>query len=155
MRLEEILKEYSRVKNTGKLELNEMGVCRLYINNSLVVSLEKSLDGHGFYIYATIGSLPADKENQTILMALSGNLFGKETGRANIGFSEKTRSLILFEYFEETAMTFEAYLERFEKFVRYVSYWMVKLEKRSKSEEEEYPSHNPPLAVHNMRIFFA
>lgn len=155
MQLEEILKEYSRVKNAGKLELNISGVCRLHINNSLVVSLEKSLDGQGFYIYATIGSIPADKEKQIGMLALGGNLFGRETGRANIGFSDETRSLILFEYFEEAAITFASFFERFEKFVHYVSYWMVKLENRPKSEESFPFQKLFPHSPKDTKIFFA
>lgn len=154
MKLEELLTEYCKLHGIVKFDFHESGICRLAINDFILINLEKSLDSSGFFIYATICNIPQEKEKQISMMALNGNLFGKETGRANIGYSEQIRSLILFEYFDESEITFKNFLERFDKFVQYVSYWIVKMEIIIK--EKEFNSEQViPQTIKNKKIFLA
>ncbi|QLH36712.1 MAG: type III secretion system chaperone [Parachlamydiaceae bacterium] len=127
MDLEDILIEYGKSMNLGKLQLDSSGVCTILINDNLI-SFEKTLDKEGFYLYASIGSLPPDRELSISLMALEANLFGKETGHANIGYEEQSRTLVLFEYFHESSLDYGLFMQRFNEFAQYLFYWITKLE---------------------------
>ena len=106
--------------------------------------------------------MPVEKEKELSVMALIGNLFGNETGKANIGYAPNNRSLVLFEYFEEEYTDFSSYYLKFEEFVGYLTYWINKLEKSSvpaaatSSKELSFTKHVHDLPSHrNMNIFFA
>lgn len=129
MKLEDILLEHGRRKNCGRLELDPLGVCTLSINNKLTISLEKSLDGKGFYLYGVISTLSDSDLKEIAITALSGNLFGRETGAASLGYEPGTHSLILFEYLEEEKTDFTTYLTKFEQFISYFNYWIEKIDK--------------------------
>ena len=78
MNLELLLLEYGKFKQLRKLQLDSSGICTLLINNTLV-AFEKSSDGQGFFVYASLGVFPPEQENQANRILLKGNLFGKET----------------------------------------------------------------------------
>lgn len=128
MDLENILTEYGKSHRLGRLQLDASGLCTLLINDHYLITFEKSLDKEGFYIYASIGQIPLEKEEEISLIALKGNLFGKETGRANIGYVEATRTLVLFEYFEHQHLDYPTFFHRFNQFTQYLFYWVVKLD---------------------------
>jgi len=142
----------------GKLELDESGVCRLLINDSCVVSLEQSLDGQGFYLYATVGSIPLGQEKKFGMMALTGNLFGKETGKSSLGFAADSRSLVLFRYFDADTTDTHTFTQKLETFMQYLTYWMNKIEETAISglQEVSLEKHIYDLQAHQkMKIFFA
>lgn len=153
MDLESILLEYGKLKNLGKLHLDSHGVCTLLINDNFLITFEKSLDKEGFFVYAAIGALPVGKEQELSLIALSGNLFGKETGRANIGYVEQSRSLVLFEYFDEDTIDYPHFSQRFNHFIQHLFYWVVKMEysdqisNHSSLQNDTKPAHK--------KIFYA
>lgn len=161
MKLEDLLLEHGKRQQIGKLKLNSAGICSLVVNETCVVSFEKSLDGKGFFIYAVVGILPIEREKEISVMALIGNLFGKETGKANLGYAQHNRSLVLFEYFDEETTDFATYYINFEEFVGFLTYWMNKLEKSAEAspaavKEISFNKHVHDLPAHrNMHIFFA
>lgn len=157
MELETILKKYGESKGLEQVEFDKTGVCRLIINNNFVVAWEKSLDGKGFFTYSIIGTIPVGEEKRLGLMALSGNLFGIETGRANLGYDSHTRSLVLFQYYEKENLDFSIYTDQFNEFIDYLSYWNQKLET---SETPSFPDQRlSEMSVlksgKKMKIFFA
>jgi len=158
MGLENLLLEHGKKHGLGKLILDENNICRLLVNDSLLVSLEKSLDGKGFFLYATIGSIPAGREKEVALEALDGNLFGKETGYARIGYDSTSNNLVLFQYFEEATTDYPIFSEKFEEFAQYMVYWLHKLEIAEAPPETELSlkKHVLDLQEHKkMQIFFA
>ena len=128
MDLESILLEYGKSKNLGQLNIDTSSTCTLLINDHYLVSFEKSLDREGFFVYSSIGTIPVGKEQEISLMILKGNLFGKETGRAGIGLADQSRTLVLFEYFDESNIDYAIFLNRFNNFLQHLFYWILKLD---------------------------
>lgn len=154
MDLESILMEYGKSNNLGKLQLDSSGVCTLLINENCLVSFEKSLDKEGFYVYSSIGTIPPGKEQELSLIVLKGNLFGKETGRASIGCADQSRTLVLFEYFDENSLDYPQFSKRLNDFLQHLFYWIVKLES---AEPTVHPSSlkNESQALADKKIFYA
>lgn len=151
MDLEGILLEYGALMNLGKLRLDSSGICTLLIEDHYLVSFEKSLHHEGFYVYSSIGHIPSGKEKDLALMALEGNLFGKETGRANIGYVSQSRTLVIFEYFDHETTDFAIFLQRFKDFLQHLFYWIVKLE-----SADEFPSlSSDTLSQERPNVFYA
>lgn len=158
MKLEAILEQYSAKKNLGKLAFDSSGICRVIINENSIVTFEKSLDGQGFYAYAPVGKIPPETEREVCLMALWGNLFGRETGQAILGYLPNTKTLVLFEYFDEGTTTYAEFERKFDMFVGYLAYWMNKIASQAAPSFEEMSlnKHLSNLQEHrNMKIFFA
>ncbi|KIA76859.1 type III secretion system chaperone [Parachlamydia acanthamoebae] len=156
MQLEEILREYGRRKGIGKLELDDEGICRLMINKTSTISFEKSLFDNGFFIYTSVGILPVDKEKELSLSALIGNLFGKETGQAHLGYEPNSRSLVLFTFISYEGLTYSKFNSDFEEFIYYMLYWISKFEElKSESGESTKKGLYHPIDEKNKNIFYA
>lgn len=155
MDLEGILLEYGKAMNLGKLHLDLSGICTLLINDDYLVSFEKSLHHDGFYVYASIGVIIPGKEEEVGLMALEGNLFGKETGQAGIGYVSQTRTLVLFEYFDNHDTTFADFSQKFNKFLQYLFYWKMKLESADLSDQPIPKKTDSHRAYGHKNVFYA
>lgn len=149
MDLESILIEYGKIMNIGRLQLDSSGICTLLVNDSYLVSFEKSLDKEGFYVYSSIGHVPVGKEEQFFSSVLKGNLFGKETGQSSIGYVEETRTLVLFEYFDSNTIDYAKFFHRFNLFIQHLFYWIVKLD-----SSEQLDTHHEDQPAHK-KIFYA
>lgn len=158
MKLEDLLEQYSKRKKIEHAGLDEAGLCRLVINESLIVALEKSLDGRGFYLYSSVGKVPPEREREISLMALKGNLFGRETGQASLGYLPTKGVLVLFEFLEEACTDLPIFERKIDQFAAYTAYWINKLEQKKAPELDEISlqKHVFDLQDHkNMKIFFA
>lgn len=158
MKLEDIIVELGDKKGFGKIEPNEAGVYYVVLNVKSVIAIERSLDGIGFYIYSSVGVLPAEREKELGLKALCGNLFGKETGHASLGLHADTRSLILFQYFEEEPLSFIDFENSFDLFLSYQAHWIEKMEAALEVDfaKISLEKHLFDLTEHKkMKVFFA
>ena len=155
MRLEDLLQDLKHQMGITSLELDAQGICRLVINNAVLVSLEQSLDSPGFYLYSVVGTVPPAKEKTISVQALSGNLFGKETGKANLGYLPDTNTLVLFEYIPEEGTTLVSFKKILEEFLAYLTVWHEKLEMTAPSPESIQQSRLMPGRSGGLQIFFA
>ena len=128
MILREILQQLSKIHHLPSLELEAYGTCTLTINETLPISFERAFDDQGFFIFTVVGQLSQTVDEKEILSYLNANLFGSQTGRANLGYDNHTHSLVLFEYFEENNLEFSSFLDRFAKFTGYATYWLAKMD---------------------------
>jgi Tir chaperone protein (CesT) family len=149
MNLESILQDYGKEQNIGKLQLDASGLCNLLVNETQIVTFEQSLSDEGFYVYSAIGAVPVGKELEYGQMALKGNLFGKETGRSSIGYVEQTRTLVLFEYFDNNGLKYMHFNERFNEFLQHLFYWKLKIQLPSKNLEQK-----PQVEDKNKKVFY-
>ncbi len=155
MDLESLLIELGKSNHLGKLQLDSSGICTLLINDNYLITFEKSLENEGFFLYSNIGMISPEKEREISLMALKGNLFGKETGQASIGYVEESSTLVLFEYFDINNIDYPQFSQRFDAFLKHMFYWIMKLESTdflpsSSSMKKEVPQTH----VHK-KIFYA
>lgn len=154
MKLEKLIEELKNQLNK-EITINEQGVCRIAIDETMIIVLEKERSGQGFYIYATVGKISPSRAQQLSLEALTGNLFGKETGKANLGYEPSISQLVLFQhvYHECDYHLLKDYLE---KFLSYLKHWKKKIEQM---EMEPNELHLPaPLTLskaNNLQIIFA
>lgn len=158
MKVEHLLEEFGLKKGLGKLELGALGKCRIVVDNVLVVTIEKSLDNRGFFIYSVVSEIPPEKEKELGLMALGGNLFRKETGEASLGFHPKSRALILFSYIDEGVIDYAGFEDKFNDFIKYLAYWKNKVEIEAPPELNDISieKHIFDLKKHkDLKIFFA
>lgn len=155
MDLESILKEYGKSMHVDKLQLDKSGLCTILINDNFLVTFEKSLDREGFYVYAKIGNLSPSNEKEVALMVLEGNLFGKETGQANIGYVNPSRTLVLFEYFDKNFTDYVHFSQRFNDFLQHLFYWIVKLESSAQLTHQPSLKHNIEHTHIHKKIFYA
>ena len=157
MNLENILLEYGKSKNIGRLHLDSTGVCNILVNDEQIVTFEKSLDREGFFVYSSIGTIPVGEEKELALSILKSNLFGKETGHANIGYVEQTRTLVLFEYFDENGLEYSRFYQRFNKYIQYLYYWLVRLkvDEGLSNAPQSFDGHFDSFDDKDKKIFYA
>jgi len=158
MKLEEILSEFSKKEGIENLTLDSFGKCKLIIDDRLLIVFEKSLEEEGFYLYSIVTEVPLSREKEITIMALEGNLFGKETGSANLGLHSDSRSLILFDYFQESETNYSVFDGRYSSFLQHLVYWKRKTENEHPPELQDIclEKHVFDLKDYqDMKIFFA
>lgn len=156
MDLESLLREYARLKRLGKLEFDSTNPFSLLINNQYLVTFERSIKNSGFFIFSSLGTIPPGSETTLGLMALNANLFGKETGRASIGYVETTRTLVLFEYFdEEEGLTFVKFNERLDEFLQHLIYLSLKFESETPVHALKNEKKDAPTSQVHKKLFYA
>lgn len=158
MKLQHLLDGYGKERGLSALNVDESGICRVVINDSLVISIEKSFYRKGFFFYAIVGSIPIGRECEVSKMAMQGNLFGKETGTASLGFLENMQDLILFEYLEEDGVDLALFEEKFNTFTECLVYWVNKLEQDlvPKMDDIDFQKHQINTRDQDkLKIFFA
>lgn len=130
MKLEEVLAACSKRLGLETLVLDEQGICRFSISETVKVSLERSLDEEEFYLYAPIGEMPARMTEQCAIQKkiLEGNLFGRATGAASIGYDPESNLLILFQGFNEFLLNPHKFFAEFELFLGFLQHWTRLLE---------------------------
>ncbi len=143
MKTEDLLIEYGKLKGLGTLDFNKQGVCHLTFNDTLLVSIEKSFDGEGLFIYSIVGELPLDKEKEIATTILEANLFGKETGPCVLGYDSRIRSIILFRYVSEEKLDLNSFQDELTQFFYYLAHWLAKFESIcSKTADEHLDKFN-------------
>lgn len=154
MRLEDLLIELEQAMGLPNLELNQEGICHLFLNKTALVSLERSPNKPGFYLYSTVGVVPKHLEASFCLEALSGNLFGRQTGGASLGYLPPSSTLILFEYMPEAGLSLATFRQRLEEFLAYLKMWHGKLSAMVHEPEGRIQSR---FTAHkaNRQLFFA
>lgn len=158
MKLLDLLKEYGSQKKIGPLQLDDQDTCRLLLDQSTVISLENSMDGEGFYIYAPVFIGAPEIVESLGLEALSGNLFGRETGSASLGWHPESQQLILFQYLKTDLLDSTLFEKTMDSFIERLHYWSEKFEEESWESPEEFSMerHFESLPHHEeMKIFFA
>ncbi len=128
---------------TPDLEWNEENVCRLILDDRLVIDLEKAPDSNMVQIYAVVGVDPGD--NATVLRhLLSANLFGQGTSGAVLGLDEDRGEILLTQKVDTALLSAEEAVTRLEAFVNYAEAWTHELLDLAGSAEGEDSSAEEP-----------
>lgn len=156
MKLEEILEEQAKMMKMPGLRLDELGACHFVVNETTAVTIEKSLDGRSFYLHALVATVLAGEDESLFAELLEANLFGKETGAATLAYDAETRSVVLFQQFEEETTDYTQYQEALERFVGVCNHWKEKLIARTEKHEPHYLNYQVRglIGQQNLRVFF-
>lgn len=158
MKIEAVIEELSRRnKNVEFLSSDTRGRVSAIVNNELTIYLESSRTDEGFFLYSGIIKVPNDKEHPLSVMALEGNLFHNETGKASIGYHRASGWLILFQHFTTSEMVYSIFEEQFDRFIEHVLYWKNKTEKcLSEISDTSFEDHVMGFtSAQDLKIFFA
>lgn len=160
MKLNELLEQWSHKPDVPRLSLNPDGICVVKIKDSYYLSFEESPDGKGFYLYSVICKLNPEENNQWVLEVLSGNLFGKETGKNSLGYDVNTQALVLFKYLSNESTNYQVFRDHIEEFSAYQNYWEKKMNKliddsNAKGKRTMSQSLMESVSEKKVDIFFA
>lgn len=127
MNFDTIIDDFFRSHGISSTSFDEKGILHFLINDTLAISLEKTLDGEGFFVYTILGKIPAGRELTFAMAVLEGNLFGKETNRSSIGYDPLTHHLVLFRYFNGMHLDIHSLSKGIEEFLEVYAHWIAKL----------------------------
>lgn len=154
MTFDELLSEIQQLESVEDISRDEQGICRFIVNGSAMVAIEEAADGRGFYLYSVVGIVPAAREKSISVQALSGNLFGRETGNASLGYLPGSNMLVLFEYILLEGASAETFKGLLAQFLAYLKVWHEKLDTTPSSEMTLQHSLMAPRRG-GLQIFFA
>ena len=124
MELSEILAKQQKELPQGQtLSLDANNLCQMTVGEKHLVTLERSPLENCFYLYAPVDRIPHGAKKEVLSRLLSGNLFGRETGRATLAIDQDSDVIVLSERFDEEGLSYQSFSERLQAFVGYLEYW--------------------------------
>ena len=143
------------LKPPTKIQQSE-GVYRLLVDQQWLLCLEAIEEEGCFFLFSSVCEIPKQGEVEALRSALSGNLFGKETGDAVLALHLDTDLLILFRRFEEATLRHEELMQGVQEFISLLRHWKEKIQRKSLKEsvalQTHFQNYEQPDA---MKIFFA
>jgi len=120
------------VQNIGKrlgipeLCLNEMGLCRIRLNNSIVIDFEEDDTKNWLHVFAALTDYATNLSRDTLLKLFRAHYLFNDTGHASFGLDADDR-LCLFMRAPTSEMAEELWVEMFEAFFSTYLEWKEKL----------------------------
>jgi hypothetical protein len=120
------------VRNIGKrlgipeLCLNEHGLCRIRLNNSIVIDFEEDDTKNWLHVFAAMTDDSANLSRDTLLKLFRAHYLFNDTAHASFGLDAEGR-LCLFMRAPTSGMKEELWVEMFEAFFSTYLEWKEKL----------------------------
>ena len=129
-----------RLGITG-LCLNELGLCRIRLNDSIVIDFEEDDTKNWLHVFAALTDDAAILSRDTLLKLFRAHYLFNDTGHASFGVNAEDR-LCLFMRAPTSEMAEELWVEMFEAFFSTYLEWKEKLS--SGATEDSLPGDDLP-----------
>ena len=121
---------------------NEDNVCRIVIDDTVVIDMEHQPGTDNFQAFAVVGGDPGG--NVALLRKLlSANLFGQGTGGSVLGLDDQRGEILLTQGFDLSTTTEVAFVAKMESFSDYVRSWLDEVNEELDSASEESAEAEP------------
>jgi hypothetical protein len=137
MNPDEIVSQLGRTLVLEDLHFSSEGTCRLRVDETITVDIEKSYDDAIIHLYSVVGKISHENNEKLYEQLLRANLFGKETNGFSLGVDSLLEEILLFVSIETQHLDLDSFLRRFEVFVDTTEEWIKRLESGSGGSDEE------------------
>ena len=128
MALAELIRELGQDIGLPDLDLDsDTGAVRLVFDDDFEVEFEEPGNGRVCFVYAVVGSLPVNAPGTLFFEFMQANLFGRETGGANLGYDAAREELMLFLRLHARDMNYPTFREEVENFLAALKKWRAAL----------------------------
>lgn len=157
MAMKELLAHLAKHLKLKELKLDDQGRCNLELNDTHLLSLERSLIQGQFWLYSVVVEVSEQEQSLLLRLAMEGNLFQQETGKAVLGYHIGTRLLVLCQSFQENELSPVQFVEAFSQFVVVLGHWKEKLspERVAEARLHDLKKQTTALSPSQIKIFFA
>ncbi|NGX55580.1 MAG: hypothetical protein KR126chlam2_01217 [Chlamydiae bacterium] len=115
---EQLSKEMGLAK---PLVSNEEGSYSLFLESDLEISLRENAES-GITLFTVVAPLPAGKNEEYMLMLMTANLLGRETGGCALGLDKAGKNVTLTTFLSEE-LNYKQFHEALESFANYTDSW--------------------------------
>lgn len=126
MTASEMVQHIGKRLGIPELCLNEMGLCRIRLNDSIVVVFEEDDTKNWLHVFAALTDHAANLSRDTLLKLFRAHYLFNDTGHASFGLDADDR-LCLFMRAPTSEMAEELWVEMFEAFFSTYLEWKEKL----------------------------
>jgi len=128
MTVDEVVRQLGVALKLPDLHLSEEGVCRLRIDNSITVNIEKGEDDATINLYSVIGKIPNGSKERLYALLLESNLLGREIDSGAFAIDTVLEEILFVLRIEIQNLGFEGLFQRLEAFVNTSEDWIRRLE---------------------------
>lgn len=146
MEIRSIIEGLGKQLNISKLSLNASGVCRLVIDERLVIDIEADEINENVRLVSVIGSISEKQESGFYEELLYANFSGIQGSENIFGADHVAHEVIMFSRLDMSETDQKIFGERLESFINDVEYWLNKYEKgdicavRASSSQHNIPN---------------
>jgi hypothetical protein len=115
----------SDIQNEQPLAPNEDGSYSLQLEPALNVIFRETA-GEAIMLYTALASMPKKKTEEFLLLAMSANLFGRETGGSALGLDSEAKKVVLLNFLPKS-INYNDFHDALEDFVNYADVWSVEI----------------------------
>lgn len=114
---------------------NADGSYSLQLEPAVDISFRETSSG-SIMLHAFLGNMPQAKKENFLLLAMSANLFGRETGGSALGLDKEGKKIVLLNFLSQSA-TYREFHDALEDFVNYADAWSGEIAQFVKTQREE------------------
>ncbi|SFL29743.1 Tir chaperone protein (CesT) family protein [Desulfomicrobium norvegicum] len=141
MTASEMVQHIGKRLGIPELCLNELGLCRIRLNDSIVIDFEEDDTKNWLHVFAALTDDAAFLSRDTLLKLFRAHYLFNDTGHASFGVNAEDR-LCLFMRAPTSEMAEELWVEMFEAFFSTYLEWKEKLS--SGATEDPLPGDELP-----------
>ena len=141
MTASEMVQHIGKRLGIPELCLNELGLCRIRLNDSIVIDFEEDDTKNWLHVYAALTDDAANLSRDTLLKLLRAHYLFNDTAHASFGLDAEDR-LCLFMRAPTSELAEELWVEMFEAFFSTYLEWKEKLS--SGATEDPLPGDELP-----------
>jgi hypothetical protein len=128
MHLAELLQSLGERLRIEGLQLNDQGVCRLVIGESLEINIEHASVEDSVHVYAVLGKAPDFDREKFFAGLLEAQHFAREIGEGcAFGLDSATGEILLHRKMTVSNLTEETLQQALNEFVNWAEHWQEKL----------------------------
>lgn len=127
---EELIRQFGARVGLPEMKLDEVGLCRVVLDETVNLDFELSSDGQMLYIYSALP--PIDQEIATELMKalISANYALHRSCNCRFAFDENANEFLLLETISGNQMDLETFDQILQNFARTATTWHTNCRRR-------------------------
>ncbi len=142
---DEFITQLRQQLGMSELNFNQDGVCRLIVDQQLLVDIEWVDDGN-LQVYAALGGSRALQPAQ-LRDLLHANAYGQGTGGATLAIDEDADEVLLQRAYQPAALEMFAFIADLESLINYAQQWTRRLLAGGDSEQTATALAAPPVGA--------
>src|SRR6201991_1200178 len=127
---EELIRQFGARVGLPEMKLDEAGLCRVVLDETVNLDFELSSDSQTLYVYSALPSTDLDVESDLMKALLSADYALHRSCNCRFAFDENANEFLLLETISSNAMNLELFDQILQNFARTATTWHTNCRRR-------------------------
>ena len=136
----ELIKQFGIRVGLPEMKLDDAGLCRVVLDESINLDFELSSDGQTLYVYSALPPMDVEIQNEAMKAFLASNYAFHRSGNCRFAFDENSNEFLLLETISSKGLDLELFDQILQAFARTATNWHTNCKRREFNPSASDPS---------------